>query len=102
MFIIVCNNTNVSKLVFDYIAGWDKSLPSEERVVVPGELPLFSNEQRGAWSARPNTEPITASSTAAATSKPNVCCPFVRPKRSRSSMTSSRMSERFKPALFAL
>ena len=55
VFIIVCNNTNVSKLVFDYIAGWDKTLPGGERVVVPGELPLFSNEQDGAWSARPNT-----------------------------------------------
>ena len=24
VFIVVCNNTNVSKLVFDYIAGWEK------------------------------------------------------------------------------
>ncbi len=26
VFIVVCNNTNVSKLVFDYIAGWSKTL----------------------------------------------------------------------------
>jgi type III restriction enzyme len=26
VFIVVCNNTNVSKLVFDYIAGWEKSI----------------------------------------------------------------------------
>ena len=24
VFIVVCNNTNVSKLVFDYVAGWDR------------------------------------------------------------------------------
>src|SRR5206468_2617748 len=28
VFIVVCNNTNVSKLVFDHIAGWEKPLPS--------------------------------------------------------------------------
>src|SRR5208337_1712396 len=27
VFIVVCNNTNVSKLVFDYVAGWEKELP---------------------------------------------------------------------------
>ncbi|MGH7680025.1 MAG: DEAD/DEAH box helicase family protein, partial [Gemmatimonadaceae bacterium] len=27
VFIVVCNNTNVSKLVFDYIAGWERALP---------------------------------------------------------------------------
>src|SRR5512132_855515 len=38
VFIVVCNNTNVSKLVFDYIAGWEKQLPSRGTVVVPGRL----------------------------------------------------------------
>ena len=28
VFIVVCNNTNVSKLVFDYIAGWEKTCPT--------------------------------------------------------------------------
>ena len=28
VFIVVCNNTNVSKLVFDYVAGWNKTLPT--------------------------------------------------------------------------
>jgi type III restriction enzyme len=55
VFIVVCNNTNVSKLVYDYVAGWEKALPDESTVVVPGHLPLFSNELNGAWSARPNT-----------------------------------------------
>ncbi|CAN5129659.1 hypothetical protein BH10CYA1_BH10CYA1_62710 [soil metagenome] len=27
VFIVVCNNTNVSKLVYDYISGWEKPLP---------------------------------------------------------------------------
>jgi type III restriction enzyme len=55
VFIVVCNNTNVSKLVFDYIGGWEKPLPNGPTVVVPGKLPLFSNEENGNWSARPNT-----------------------------------------------
>jgi type III restriction enzyme len=55
VFIVVCNNTNVSKLVFDYIAGWEKQLPDGPTVVVPGQLSIFSNEENGAWRARPNT-----------------------------------------------
>jgi type III restriction enzyme len=55
VFIVVCNNTNVSKLVFDYIAGWEKTLPDGSKVVVPGQLPIFSNERGGDWVARPNT-----------------------------------------------
>ena len=55
VFIVVCNNTNVSKLAFDYIAGWEKTLPDGSTVIVPGALPVFSNEQNGGWSARPNT-----------------------------------------------
>ncbi|RJP68520.1 MAG: restriction endonuclease subunit R [Candidatus Abyssobacteria bacterium SURF_17] len=55
VFIVVCNNTNVSKLVCDYIAGWEKSLPDGSTVVVPGQLPIFSNEENGRWRSRPNT-----------------------------------------------
>jgi type III restriction enzyme len=62
VFIVVCNNTNVSKLVFDYIAGWDKTLPDGTTVAVPGKLPLFSNvapapgsDGRHRFSDRPNT-----------------------------------------------
>lgn len=55
VFIVVCNNTNVSKMVFDYIAGWEKPLTDGSIVVVPGKLSLFSNEENGGWSARPNT-----------------------------------------------
>jgi len=55
VFIVVCNNTSVSKLVFDYIAGWEKSLPNGATIVVPGKMPVFSNERDGVWSNRPNT-----------------------------------------------
>ncbi|MCK6556745.1 DEAD/DEAH box helicase family protein [Candidatus Binatia bacterium] len=54
VFIVVCNNTNVSKLVFDYVAGWEKQIKGKT-VVVPGRLPIFSNEKNGGWSARPNS-----------------------------------------------
>ncbi|MEP7200044.1 MAG: DEAD/DEAH box helicase family protein [Chloroflexota bacterium] len=55
VFIVVCNNTNVSKLVFDYIAGWAKTLSNDQTVAVPGKLPLFSNVDGEQWSARPTT-----------------------------------------------
>ena len=52
---MVCNNTNVSKLVFDYVAGWEKTLKNGNTVLVPGELKIFSNVEGDRWSARPNT-----------------------------------------------
>jgi len=55
VFIIVCNNTNVSKLVYDYISGWEKTLEDGTAVVVPGALSIFSNEDGGRWRARPNS-----------------------------------------------
>ena len=55
VFIVVCNNTNVSKLVFDYIAGWEKELADGTKLVVPGKLPIFSNEVDNRWTFRPNT-----------------------------------------------
>src|SRR5579872_1981213 len=54
VFIVVCNNTNVSKLVFDYVSGWEKPLPDGSTVLVPGRLKLFSNVADGRWFARPN------------------------------------------------
>ncbi len=55
VFIVVCNNCNVSKLVFDYIAGWEKQLKEDTVTVVPGKLPIFSNVQDNQWIMRPNT-----------------------------------------------
>ena len=55
VFIVVCNNTNVSKMVFDYIAGWEKQV-GDEIVVQAGQLPIFRNDDgRGAWLHRPNS-----------------------------------------------
>jgi type III restriction enzyme len=55
VFIVVCNNTNVSKLVFDYIAGWEKQIGGETIVQV-GQLRIFRNDDgNGAWMHRPNT-----------------------------------------------
>jgi type III restriction enzyme len=55
VFIIVCNNTNVSKLVFDFIAGWEKPI-GNQTIVQAGQLPIFRNDDgNGGWLHRPNT-----------------------------------------------
>jgi type III restriction enzyme len=55
VFIVVCNNTNVSKLVFDYIAGWEKKI-GDASFVQAGQLPIFRNDDAiGGWLRRPNT-----------------------------------------------
>jgi type III restriction enzyme len=55
VFIVVCNNTNVSKLVFDFIAGWEKQI-GDQAIVQAGQLPIFRNDDgNGAWLHRPNT-----------------------------------------------
>jgi type III restriction enzyme len=58
VFIVVCNNTTVSKLVFDWVAGFD--LETElggETITAPagGNLALFSNVESGDWVHRPPT-----------------------------------------------
>lgn len=55
VFIVVCNNTNVSKLVFDYIAGWEKPI-GDENFVQSGGLTLFRNDDgHGGWLDQPRT-----------------------------------------------
>ncbi|MDD5558240.1 BPTD_3080 family restriction endonuclease [Candidatus Methylomirabilis sp.] len=55
VFIVVCNNTNVSKLVFDFIAGWEKQI-GDQAVAQAGQLPIFRNDDgKGGWLHRPNT-----------------------------------------------
>ena len=52
---MVCNNTNVSKLVFDYVAGWEKPI-GERTVVQAGARPIFRNDDaKGGWLHRPGT-----------------------------------------------
>jgi hypothetical protein len=58
VFIVVCNNTNVSKAVFDDVAGYETAhtLPDGEPVVAGGDaLPLFGNMRGNRWLHRPNT-----------------------------------------------
>ncbi|MDP2158197.1 MAG: DEAD/DEAH box helicase family protein, partial [Nitrospirota bacterium] len=55
VFIVVCNNTNVSKLVYDYVSGWEKTLKDGGTVLVPGKFSIFSNVKDSQWTARPNT-----------------------------------------------
>jgi type III restriction enzyme len=53
----VCNNTNVSKAVFDYVAGYETEHQhaDNEPVVAPGVLELFSNVKNQRWQHQPNT-----------------------------------------------
>ncbi|MFH0751322.1 MAG: DEAD/DEAH box helicase family protein [Chloroflexota bacterium] len=71
VFIVVCSNTSVSKLVYDWIGGWEKELAGAAggpggsdvaggpgaagggTVLVPGRLALFSNVDHGTWLTRP-------------------------------------------------
>ena len=57
-FIVVCNNTSTSKLVYDYISGFQRP-PNEDGTTPPpflGALPLFSNfDEHANPLARPRT-----------------------------------------------
>ena len=53
VFIIVCNNTLVSKVVCEYVAGYRH--PKGDGRWVGGKLKLFSNVENGAPLARPRT-----------------------------------------------
>jgi len=55
VMIVVCPNTIVSKLVFDWIAGREAELPDGRLQLVPGSLPLLSNVEDGEWTSRQQT-----------------------------------------------
>ena len=55
VFIVVCSNTSVSKLVYDWIAGYERRLPDGSAVAATGRLPLLSNAADGRWRDRPVT-----------------------------------------------
>jgi type III restriction enzyme len=59
VFIVVCNNTSTSKLVYEWLSGWQRPVAegSEElRTVHHGHLRLFSNfDEHGNRLPRPNT-----------------------------------------------
>ena len=55
-FIVVCNNTATSKLVYDYIAGFERETDDAERTVHKGRLELFRNfDEDGNPKPRPRT-----------------------------------------------
>lgn len=55
VLIIVCPNTVVSKLVYDWLAGSEVEAPNGEVRLRPGELQLLSNVIDGNWLSRPRT-----------------------------------------------
>ncbi len=72
VFIVVCNNTSVSKMVYDWISGFNKTLISNKgttgppeadatnslstSVIIPGNLKIFDNtDGRDSWLSSPNT-----------------------------------------------
>ncbi|HET7314173.1 MAG TPA: hypothetical protein VFJ08_07455 [Salinisphaera sp.] len=55
-FIIVCNNTATSKLVYDYVSGFERENDDGSALHVPGKLPLFANhDEHGNPLGRPKT-----------------------------------------------
>jgi type III restriction enzyme len=55
-FIVVCNNTATSKLVYDFISGYMRKNADESETPMPGRLELFRNfDQHGNPFGRPNT-----------------------------------------------
>ncbi|MCY3015283.1 MAG: DEAD/DEAH box helicase family protein [Planctomycetota bacterium] len=55
-FIIVCQNTAISKLVFDYVSGFERENADGTKSLENGRLPLFRNfDAHGAPLAKPNT-----------------------------------------------
>jgi len=55
-FIVVCNNTATSKLVYDYISGFQRQNDDDTTTLVEGRLALFRNfDENGTPLARPNT-----------------------------------------------
>ena len=55
-FIVVCNNTSTSKLIYDYIAGFHRENPDGSTTLENGRLELFRNfDDYGNAIARPRT-----------------------------------------------
>ncbi len=56
VFIIVCNNTSTSKLVYDYISGFQRDNQKGEEVFHEGRLELFQNyDKNGHRLSKPRT-----------------------------------------------
>ena len=55
-FIFVCQNTTISRLVYSYVSGYDRTDAEGSRTHVPALCPLFDNyDENGEPLSRPNT-----------------------------------------------
>ena len=54
VMIVVCGNTSVSELIYRFISGYEKEVRGE-KVMVPGALPIFRNEDGQQFIERPNS-----------------------------------------------
>ena len=55
-FIIVCNNTVTSKLIYDYVSGYNRENPDGSVEPIPGKFELFRNtDEYGNPTGQPNT-----------------------------------------------
>ena len=55
-FIVVCNNTSTSKLVYDYISGFHRERDDGSTKLENGRLKLFRNfDEHGGQYSRPRT-----------------------------------------------
>ena len=63
VFIVVCQNTSISKLLYDHIAGYEREEQTSDgetrNVVIPGALPLFNNYERVGEDWRLRQRPMT-------------------------------------------
>src|SRR6266851_2455801 len=75
VFIVVANNTATSKLIYDFIAGYEKTEGPDEEArtrIIGGKLPLFSNvDHMGLWHDRPRTILIDSTALEAGDSLPD-------------------------------
>ena len=56
VFIVVCNNTSTSELIYQYVSGFHRQNDGGSSVIENGRLPLFRNyDESGSRLARPNT-----------------------------------------------
>lgn len=54
VLIVVCSNTTISEMVYKWIAGYEVKKDDTTRIV-PGNLPIFRNEENERWLDRANT-----------------------------------------------
>lgn len=55
VFIVVCNNTTVSKEVYKYIAGYETTDADGHTIYIDGQFPIFSNYKDGIPKQKPPT-----------------------------------------------